>query len=154
MIKRFILLAIAVILFAPAAYADCTESQYYLSNDGSVLVVKLSCTGSAVDGSVADTDVDASAVSAGLKKTYQYMGFYLWEFWTVAGGTSPDAADVTITDALGGELYSEVGVITAAGTKAGTVSMPAKAVTSTLTVSVANQDTANATWDMYIKMVR
>lgn len=156
--KHLLIVIIFVIAFCSgvgSSIADCTESQYYLSNDGSVLVIKVACTGSAVDGSVADLDIDDSAVSSGLKKTYQYMGFYLWDIWTVAGtGTAPDAADITITDALAAELYTKVGAIQAAGTTDGGVAKPAKAVTSTLTYAVANQATANATWDTYIQLVR
>jgi len=133
-----------------------TVSRYQLSQDKKVLTIKLACVGDSSDGSVPNT-----AITNALLNTmnddkyvidYTQAGFSLAEVWAVVGATAPDAADITITDALACQLYTEVGVIPASGTKKGSVT--ATLVTSTLTVAVANQDTASATYDIYLKLTR
>jgi len=55
---------------------------------------------------------------------------------------------------LSQEIYSEVGIIQAgADPVEGTVDKY-RSITSLLTVTVANQDTVDAVWDIYIKLVR
>jgi hypothetical protein len=156
--KRFCFLLLALLLLAAPvvvfAAGSVTVSRYQLSEDGKVLIFKLACTGDSADGSVPDTTITAAAAGSGLAKTYDHMGFYLYEVWTVAGtGTAPDAADITINDALGAELFDEDSVLAASGTTEGTVDKY-RTVTSLMTVVTANQDTASATWDVYIKLVR
>lgn len=153
-----ILATIMIIFFMVGiASADCTESQYQISSDGTVLVVKLACTGSAIDGSVADKTLDTSAVnvSSGLPKSYWHMGFVLWSVWTVAGtGIAPDAADIQIVTALDKELFNTVGALQATGTTLTVAPMPPRSIESPITISHANQATVSATWDTYIEMRR
>jgi hypothetical protein len=142
-----------------------TVSKYLLSQDKRTLVIKLACVGDSSDGTVPNTTITdallgtmndfvhvSSIHEPGGPIQYAAAGFSLKEVWAVVGATAPDAADVTITDALGCAIYSEVGVIPASGTKAGSVT--ARLVTSNLTVAVANQDTASATYDLYLKLSR
>jgi hypothetical protein len=133
-----------------------TVSKYLLSQDKRTLVIKLACVGDSSDGSVPDTQITGAALGDMFDDQYEIdytrAGFSLKEVWAVVGATAPDAADVTVKDAIGCELYTEVGVIPASGTKAGSVT--ARLVTSNLTVVVENQDTASATYDIYLKLSR
>jgi hypothetical protein len=153
--KKAITLLLALALLPGMAFAagSVTVTQYQLSGDQNQLVIKLACVGDAANGSVPATTLNAAAISRGLPKEYQAMGFYIYEVWTVAGATAPDAADVSIADALGAVLYIEVGVIQATGTTEGAVTKY-RGVNSVLTVTVANQSTASAIFDIYIKLVR
>ena len=129
-------------------------TRHYLSHNGGTLVVKLACIGDVAGGAVPATQITAAEIAPiGYQLNYQMMGYYLYEVWTVAGAPAPDPADITITDELASELYSEVGIITAAGTVEGTLAKY-KAVTSLLTMTVANQATNSAVWDVYLKLVR
>jgi hypothetical protein len=154
--KKFICI-LALLLIVPAfamAAGTVTVTQDYISADGSVLVIKLACVGDAANGSVPNTTIAAADVAGGMIYDYQKMGFYFYEIWTVAGTTTaPDAADITVNDATGAELFDEDSVLAASGTTEGTVDKY-RAVTSLLTVVTANQGTASATWDVYIKLVR
>ena len=65
---------------------------------------------------------------------------------------APDAADVTLYDRQDNLVYDEDNVITASGgIGEGTISVY-KQVNSPLTLLVANQDTANAQYNIYIKL--
>jgi hypothetical protein len=154
--RLIILIAIICLLIASQVYAagTVTVSRYFLSADQSVLVIKLANVGDSSDGSVPDTTIAAADINLGAPSTYANKGYYLYEVWTVAGtGTAPDAADITITDATGAQLFDEDSVLAASGTTEGTVDKY-RSVTSELTVVTANQDTASATWDTYIKLIR
>jgi len=153
---KFVALIAAFFLFlVPAVYAagTVTVTQDSISADGSVLVIKLACVGASDDGSVPDTTIAAADISGGVAPYFK-MGYFLYEVWTVAGSTTaPDAADITINDATGAQLFDEDDVLAASGTTEGTVDK-ARTVTSLLTVTTANQDTVSATWDVYIKLAK
>lgn len=155
--KKAILMALALVLVAvPAVFAagSVTVTQYYLSQDKNVLVIKLACVGDAANGSVPNTTIAGGDVSAKLPYDYDQMGYYFYELWTVAGTvTAPDAADITVNDALSSQIFDEDDVLQATGTTEGTVDKY-RSVTSELTVITANQGTASATWDTYIKLVK
>lgn len=154
--KRFALIALALLLVAGNAFAagSVTASRYFLSNDGSQLVLKLACVGDAANGSVPVATLNTAALSAGLTKPYWMLGYYLYEVWTVTpASANPDAADVAITDAIGAILFNQANVISGSvSTKTeGTVDKY-RQVNTPLVVTQSNQATASATWDVYIKM--
>ena len=154
LVLTLLLMALVFTGIANAAGSSVTVTQYLLSHDKRVLVIKLSCVGDDGTGAVAATAIDTATASVGLEKIYPNIGFYLYEVWSIGGTTLPDAADLTITDALGSVLFDQDNVIAASTTPSeGTVDK-AKAVTSILTMTVANQATVSATWDVYIKLVR
>jgi len=133
-------------------------TKHYVSHNGGVLVVKLACIGDIAGGTVgtvpATQITNANIGAIGYQTDYHMMGYYLTEVWTIGGAVLPDAADITITDELACVLYTEVNVIAASTTpKAGTLSAY-RIVTSLLTMTVANQATASAEWDVYLKLVR
>ena len=151
----FLLTAAILAMGWGAAHAagTVTVSQYYLSQDQKVMIIKLACVGDASDGSVPDTAITSSSVSSGLPSDYYRMGFYIFDVWAIAGSvTAPDAADVTITDTNARTIYDEDNIIPASGTNEGTVSV--KAVVAPITVSHQNQGTVDATWDLYILLAR
>jgi hypothetical protein len=138
-----------------------TVSKYQFSQDKKVLVIKLACIGDSSNGSVPNTTVTAAAITGMTDGDplynvyaldYTTAGFSLAEVWVVDGTPAPDAADITITDALGCSLYTEEGIIPTSGTKQGSVT--AALVTSALTMAVANQATASAKYDVYLKLTR
>jgi len=153
--KIFLLTVFMLLAIVPAALAagTVTVTQYQLSADKNQLVIKLACVGDANDGSVPATTINTAAISAGLPKEYQAMGFYLIGVYVVVGTTAPDVADIAITDALGVSLYSQVGIIPISGTAKGTVPK-AEPGNSVLTLTVTNQATVSATYDIYIKLGR
>jgi hypothetical protein len=154
--KKIILILAFLLIIPSVSMADgsVTVSQDSISADGSVLVIKLACVGDAANGSVPATTITAADVAGGMIYDYQKMGFYFYEIWTVAGATTaPDAADITVNDAKGAEMFDQDNVIAATGTTEGTVDKY-RAVTSLLTVTTANQGTVDATWDVYIKLVK
>lgn len=141
-----------------------TVSKYQISQNKKVLTIKLACVGDSEDGSVPDTEIDNDDLDLDgyciidhekYAIDYTKAGFSLKEVWAIssASPTTPDAADVTINDELGCEIYSEAGVIPATpGVKQGSVT--ANTVTSKLTVVTENQDTSDAAWDLYLKLTR
>lgn len=150
--KKVIILVAVFCLIAANAFAagSVTVTKYHQAKDGSHVVFKLACVGDGSDGSIPATEIPADSTS----NPYYNQGLYLYEVWTVTPASgNPDAADVAITDAVGASLFSEVGVISASVSTltAGTVTF-FRQINSALTVTVANQDTASATWDIYIKL--
>ena len=119
------------------------ETRTYLDH-GKKIQVELYCVGDASNGSIPNTAI------TGLE------GFYIYsaEAWPKAGGTAPDAADVTLTDVeledvLGG---NGVGLIHATAKQS---TLPEIAfmtlnfyqlIKGTLTFAVANQTTNSATY--------
>lgn len=153
--RKILPVIILLILLLPAfswAAGTVTVSRSHLSKDASVLVIKLACVGDASNGSVPATALSAAALSTAFTGYYYQQGFSLTEVWTVAGTPAPDEAGVTITDDISAALYTEADVIAASGTTEGTVT--SHVVTGLLTVTVANQATASAKWDIYIKLVK
>ncbi len=147
-----LMLLMLLLLFSATVQAAGTVTVSRINPTGSnnVLIVKLACTGDATDGSVPDTEITGADTMHG----YWLQGFYLWEVWTVAGtGTAPDAADITVTDEIDRQLFDQDNVIAASGTTEGTISK-SKIVGYKLTVSVQNQATASATWDIYLLLAR
>lgn len=157
--KRFILAVVFVCLIvAGPAWAAGTvvvgvES---IAFGGGQLVLKLTCTGDADNGTVPArliTDAMVPKNTLGLRAQYYQMGYYLYDVTVEVGDPAPDAADITITDAIGDVLFSEANVIPASGTKSGTIAKY-KAITSQLTVTQANQATASAVWYVYLTFVK
>lgn len=157
--KRFFKLAVfAVLLLVPgivwAAAGSVTVSEYYNSRDESTLVLKLACVGG--------TAGDAGTIpSTTIPETWHYSkrGYYLYLVTTVPGAvTAPDAADVSVTNAIGQNLLSTDGtnLIHATDTQSGTPLVDGlfPLVDGTLTVTVANQATESATWDIYLYFVK
>jgi hypothetical protein len=144
----FILLTMVGLASVSFAAGTAVVSEYsYAKNDS--MTIKIAFVGDASDGSVPNTVVATNNLS----EAYQTGNYYLYEVWTVAGtGTAPDAADITINDALGAQLFDQDSVLAASGTTEGTVDKY-RLITSLMTVVTANQDTASATWDLYIKLV-
>jgi len=135
-----------------------TVTRHYLSRDGRVMVIKLACVGDDGNGIVPATQMTNALVgiigSTGGGVDYQTVGYYLTEVWSIGGATLPDAADIAITDELACVLYTEANVIAASTTpKAGTLSAY-RLVTSLLTMTVSNQATGSAVWDVYLKFVK
>ena len=157
--KRFIyFIAISLMLLiasnAMAAGSSLTPSLYARSHDGLVMVFKLACVGDDSTGAVPATQITAALLNwsnYGFRKDYWQLGYYLYEVWVVVGGTAPDLADIAITDSLAATLYTEANVIPISGTNEGAVDKY-RTVTSPITVTVSNQGTADATFDIYIKL--
>jgi hypothetical protein len=152
--KKILFVVMAFVLFAVQAFAagSVTVTKFHSSKNGEQVVFKLACVGDASNGSVPATEITDPSNS----NPYQNMGLYLYEVWTVTPGSgNPDAADIAITDELGASLYSEANVISgSASTKtSGTVPF-FRQVNSKLTVTVSNQATASATYDIYIKLAK
>lgn len=137
------------------AGSSVTVTKHYVSHDGGVLVVKLACVGDDTNGSVPATQITVADIGPiGYQTDYNRMGYYLTEVWSIGGATLPDAADIAITDELACVLYTEANVIAASTTpNAGTLSAY-RIVTSLLTMTVANQGTVDALWDVYLKFVK
>lgn len=160
-VKLFLACLLAVCLLAGPVWAagTVTVTTYQMSKDGNVFTIKLACVGDGSDGSVPATeithdDLNTSATIFRTTKEYYRQGFYLYEVWANGGSPLPDAADISIADATGAVLYSETGIIPASTTPSeGTVGKP-RAVTSALTVTVSNQDTASAVFNIYLRLVR
>ena len=149
-----IILTVVFCLIAAQVFAagSVTVTKYAESKDKSQVVFKLACVGDSSDGSVPATQIPADSTS----NPYYNLGLYLYEVWTVTPASgNPDAADVAITDALGASLFSEANVISGSvSTKtAGNVAF-FRQINSALTVTVTNQGTANATWDIYVKLAK
>ena len=125
--KKILLVVVVIVLFAAQAFAagSVTVTKYHSSKDGSQVVFKLACVGDASNGSIPATEITDPSNS----NPYQNMGLYLYEVWTVTPASDePDAADIAITDAVGGTLYSEANVIsgTASTITSGTVPFSGK----------------------------
>jgi hypothetical protein len=157
--KLFLIFIALLVIFAASvagAAGTVTPSLVMTSLDGNTLVIKLACVSDAANGSVPATAITPSLLSwqaHNFPVQYWFMGYSIYEVWTVAGSPAPDAADITIVDGISAILYTEVAVIAAAGTTEGTVDKY-RTVTSQITVSVANQATNDAEYDIYIKLLR
>jgi len=137
------------------AGSSVTVTRDYISHNGGVMVVKLACVGDDGNGSVPATQITVADIGAvGYQLNYTQMGYYLYEVWSIGGAILPDAADITITDELGSVLYTEANVIAASTTPNEGTLAKYKAITSLLTMTVANQGTVDALWDVYLKFVR
>jgi hypothetical protein len=157
--KRFILAVVFVCLIvAGPAFAAGTVvvSVESISFPGNQMVLKLTCTGDAANGTVPATQITEAMVpksTLGLRAEYYQLGYYLFEVKVKAGAPAPDAADIAITDGTGAPLYSEANVIPASGSKIGVVD-DLRAITSKLTVTQANQSTASAVWYVYLTFIK
>lgn len=157
--KRLLLslVLLAALIFPVQAIADGTVTESLSSYTGGFFVVTLTCTGDAGDGSIPDTDLADATMAELLGKYYLYSV----SAWPVSGGTAPDAADVFILDANGEDYLGSADGGTTAGTAGANLihatlkkttypycyhdsSFFLFPVTSTLTLRVANQGTAEA----------
>lgn len=135
-----------------------TATKNYLSSDKKILEIKVACVGGAagespdVSGTVPDTIITDAVIGDIDGYSYSRGGFQLVEVVTVPGETAPDAADLTITDALGAQLYDADDIISATAVSHGTVT--ARLVTSPLVIHVENQATADAEWNIYLRLKR
>jgi hypothetical protein len=147
-----LIMVLAAVALAAEVFAagTVTVTKYYESRDKTQVVFKLACVGDGANGSVPATAIPADSTTL----PYYNAGYYLYEVWTVTPGASnPDAADVAITDALGATLFSQANVISAVvSTKTEGTVTKYRQVNSALTVTVSNQATASATWDIYVKL--
>ena len=156
--KRFILclVLLAALTFPARVLADGTVVETTLHYTGGMVVVTLTCTGDASDGSIPDTDLADATMD--ILAGHYYL--YSVSAWPVSGGTAPDAADVFILDANGEDYLGSADGGTTAEKGANLIhatlkktTMPYSTfnssyfffpVTSTLTLRVANQGTAEA----------
>ena len=131
-----------------------TVTKNWMSFDGRELEIKLACVGDDGGGTVPDTQISQTVIGSCYgNREYPAVGYTIGEVWVKVGATAPDAADITITDETGLVLYTESGIIPATASKAGTVTA-GRVVTSQLTVAVTNQATADAIWDIYIRLTK
>ena len=148
-----IFLSLPVICFA--VDGTCVES--VSSYTGGHTYVDLACTGSTVDGSV-PTQTISTAAMALIQGTHY---FYRVVVKPTAGGTAPDAADVTINmdgqDMLGGKGVNLIHATATQDTLPYSTFMssyrypPAK---NTITVGFANQATTSANFTVSLEFVR
>jgi len=157
--KRFILclVLLAALVFPARVLADGTVVETTLHYTGGMVVVTLTCTGDASDGSIPDTDLSDGIME--ILAGHYYL--YQVATWPVSGGTAPDAADVFILDANGEDYLGSADGGTTAGTAGANLihatlkktTMPYCyttssyfffPVTSALTLRVANQGTVDA----------
>jgi hypothetical protein len=134
-----------------AADSSVTVTTPFVSRDQNTVVIHLQCVGDDGNGSVPVTTITAAMI--GTKHDYTTMDYHLWDVWTLAGVPAPDSADIAITDRFGFTLFTEADLITASGTKAGTITK-SSAITAPLTVTQANQATVDAEWTIAIKLIR
>ena len=152
---KIIILSLLAVLMSVSAYAagsSCTITTPLVSRDFNTIVIHVACIADDTDGSVPVVNIKPTDL-VGVPHDYTTMDMHLWEVWSLAKSPAPDVADVAITDRFGFSLFSEVGLITASGSKAGTIAKSA-AVTSPLTLTQTNQDTVDAQWVIAIKLVR
>ena len=136
------------------AGSSVTVTKNWMSSDGRELEIKLACVGDDGNGSVPATQITSATIGATYNnREYQGAGYKLYEVWVKKGAVAPDAADLTITDEIGAILFDEDSVIPITGTKEGTVDKY-RLITSQLTITVANQATINALWDIYLRLVK
>ena len=154
--KRLLIVILGLLAFPAftfAAGSSATVTKYSLSQPlHNQLVIKVACVADDSNGSVPATELSPSTIGGIDGYTYDLAGFYIFEVQVVDGTPAPDAADIAITDALGNDIYSEENVIPTSGTKNGDVTV--RAVNSALTLTVTNQGTNDAEFDVYIKLVR
>jgi hypothetical protein len=154
-IKKMALILVALLTLsigsAYAAGSSVTVTTPFISRSQNTIVIHLLCVGDDTVGSVPVKTITAAMI--GTKYDYTTIDYHLWEVWTLAGAPAPDAADIAITDRFGFTLFTEASLITASGTKAGTITK-SSAITAPLTVTQSNQSTINAEWTIAIKLVR
>ena len=148
---------LAVMLMASNLWAagSCTET--VASYTGGIVQIKLVCTGDSGGGSFPTQTISTNAMAL-IKGTHY---FYRAKAYPTSGGTAPDAADVTVNmdgqDLLGGK---GVNLIHATATYdtfpySGFMSQYCyPAVTNTITVAVANQETNSANYTIELEFVR
>jgi hypothetical protein len=137
--------------FAHAAGSSVTVTTPFISRSQNTVVIHLQCVGDDTNGSVPVTTITSAMI--GTKYDYTTMDYHLWEVWTLAGVPAPDSADIAIADRFGFTLFTEADLITASGTKAGSITK-SSAITAPLTITQANQDTVDAEWTIAIKLIR
>ena len=154
--KLAIIIALTIMLLSSQnlfAAGSCTQSDTtYL--DGAT-VIRLVCTGDAINGSIPAITVNMNNISMGKHYLYQVIAY------PTTGGTAPDAADVTVTmagqDLLGGKGVNLIHATATQDTFPYSLFMTSyrfPAVTSALTLTVANQATASANYTLELVFVR
>lgn len=153
--KKLILAVLLIMLSAQVSFAagSCTQRTSAYVNGATVL--QIACTGDASDGSIPAIQIDMSNIGAGT----QYL--YLISAYPTAGGTAPDAADVTVTmggiDLLGGKGVNLIHATTRQDTfpySAFMTSYRFPVVSGQITVAVANQATVSANYTIELVFVR
>ncbi len=143
------------LLFPMSAFGagSCTQTINRLS-DGFV-IVKLVYTGDSGDGSVPKQTVYSSDLAV------QTGAIYLYQVKTYPGATAPDAADVTVKmdgmDLLGGKGVNLIHATSTQDTLPYSTFMSAyryPAITSHVSVEVANQATASAKYTIELIFVK
>jgi hypothetical protein len=136
------------------AGSSITVTKNWISADRRELEIKLACVGDDGNGSVPATQITSAIIGATFgNREYDGVGYKLYEVWVQNGATDPDAADLVLTDEVGCILFTEVGVIPTTGTNEGTVDKY-RLITSQITATVANQGTADALWNIYLRLVK
>lgn len=157
--KKFIGIILLLVLFvAGEAFAagSCTESYGYRGKTQNLFRVTLVCTGDASDGSIPNQTL-SNAV------THEIYGMYLYQVtaYPTAGGTAPDAADITVKvgnlDLLGGKGTNLLHATLTYDTFPYSTYMSMyrfPAIGSTPVVALANQGTASANFTIVLDFVK
>lgn len=147
----------AVLLMASNLYAagSCTQTLSVTSNP-IMKTIKFVCTGDAANGSIPNTAISAANYS-------EIDGYYLYmvSAYPTAGGTAPDAADVTILhgayDVLGGKGANLIHATATQDVIPYSTFMSSYRywpVTGILILAVANQATNSANYTVELTFVR
>jgi hypothetical protein len=166
--KMLVLIVLALVLSAPAAYAasSIVPSLYSISKDGTLLVVKLVCTAH-TDGAFDPKQItNAEIIPTGsyLPVEYQNMGYVLAHAWSVNSATDDhtNAAVVTVTDETGQVIVgAAVGdTLTLSQAASGITYLVVvrgssqRAVTSKLTVAIADTGSTATVQTLYLLLRR
>lgn len=173
--KKFLAIVLLLVVTAVApgqlfAASAMTPSVVSLSNNGTILVLKVACvahtdgtfTSEAISGADTGSVYDSSGAFHGniygFSADYWNMGFYLYEVWAVnpSSGHPTVAAAVTIADDTGAPLLAS-GELALSTSASGIVEASLgkfRAVNSKMTISVGDTGTAANATTIYIKLVR
>jgi hypothetical protein len=156
--KKIILTVLAVLLMASNLYAaDGSCTQTAASYPGGFYVVTFACTGDSATGAIPNQTVSTGAMS--ILKGYYYL--YQVVAYPTPGGTAPDAADVTVSmdnqDLLGTKGVNLIHATATYDTHPYSAFMTAyryPAITSNVSMAVANQATASANYTVKLIFVK
>jgi hypothetical protein len=119
----------------------------------SIRVVTFTCVGDSADGTIPDTDISDNTFRG-------IAGFFLDTVSVNPGATAPDAADLSVKDVDGIDLLDGNGAALIHATNS-LATVPAtdgqvkvQPIYDTITLSVANQATVDATYTVKMVFVR
>jgi ribosomal protein S11 len=162
--KKIVMVSFFVLVCASFAFASSmVATQEYLSNNKSVLLIKVVATADA-DGTFSDKLLNEAALDAGLQKPYDKEGFYLAHAWVVNSATNDhtNAAVVTITDGTGQVIIGAASgdTLTLSQVASGIAYLSAarsaaqRAVTSNLIIAIADTGASATVQTLYLLLVR